>query len=78
MKVLSLKLKDEIFEDVERMVKSAKISRNAYINRAVELYNQFNRRHLLRKQFHRASKLVMVESMKVLKEMEGLDPHLME
>ena len=78
MKVLSLKLKDEIFEDVERMVKSAKISRNAYINRAVELYNQFNRRHLLRKQFHRASKLVMVESMKVLKEMESLDPHLIE
>ena len=78
MKVLSLKLKDEIFKEAEQMVKEARVSRNAYINKAVELYNKINRRQKLRKAFRRASKLVRAESIKVLREMEGLDPHLIE
>ena len=78
MKVLSLKLKDEIFKEAEQMVKEARVSRNAYINKAVELYNKINRRQKLRTAFRRASKLVRAESIKVLREMEGLDPHLIE
>ncbi len=76
MKVLSLKLKDEIFEEAENMIKQIKISRNAYINEAVELYNKLNRRKNLMKQFRKESKLVRDNSMAVLKEMELLDPHL--
>ena len=78
MKAISLKIKDEIFKEAEQMVKEAHVSRNAYINQAVDLYNQLNRRRKLRKQLRKESKLVMAESMKVLKEMELLDPHLIE
>ena len=78
MKVLSLKLKDEIFKEAEQMVQYTHVSRNAYINKAVDLYNQLNRRRKLRKQLRKESRLVMAESMKVLKEMELLDPHLIE
>ena len=78
MKLLSLKLQDQIFEDVEKMVKKVHISRNAYINEALRIYNQFNRKRILRKQIHRASKLVTQDSMEVLREMEHLDPHLLE
>lgn len=78
MKALSLKLKDEVFKDTEDLVKKINTTRNAYINQALELYNKFNRRRLLRKQLRKESKLVMAESMKVLKEMEFLDPHLIE
>ena len=78
MKAISLKIKDDIFLDVEQMVKKINISRNAYINQALNCYNKMNQRRLLRKEFHRASKLVMADSMEVLKEMEFLDPHLLE
>ena len=78
MKVLSLKLKDEIFEDTERMVKATKISRNAYINKAVECYNQINRRSYLKKKLAIESKAARATSMEVLKEWEDLDPHLIE
>jgi len=77
MKVLSLKLKDEIFEEAERMIKVVNISRNAYINEAIEFYNKLNQRKDLAKQLRKDSKLVREQSMQVLKEMELLDPHLM-
>ena len=76
MKVLSLKLKDEIFEEAEKMIKEIKISRNAYINEAVGLYNKLNKRKKLARQFRKDSKLVRENSMRILKEMELLDPHL--
>jgi hypothetical protein len=43
MKLLSLKLKDSVFEDVEQVLKKMKIPRNAYINEALEFYNKLNR-----------------------------------
>ena len=76
MKVLSLKVKDEIFIEAEKMIREVNISRNAYINEAIELYNKLNRRKTLAKQFRKDSKLTSKASMKVLKEMELLDPHL--
>ena len=78
MKVLSLKLKDEIFKDVERMVEKQHVSRNAYINQALDFYNKFNRRRQLSKQLAKESKICRAESMKVLKEWEFIDPHLIK
>lgn len=78
MKVLSLKLKEDIFEQTDRMVKSVHISRNAYINEALHLYNQFNRRRLLRKKLAAESKIVAVDSLAVLAEMEQLQDGLHE
>jgi metal-responsive CopG/Arc/MetJ family transcriptional regulator len=76
MKVLSLKLKDEIFTEAEKMVKEINISRNAYINEAIEFYNKLNRRKNLAKALRKDSKLGRDESLRVLKEWELIDEHL--
>ncbi len=72
MKVLSLKLKEDIFKETDQMVKSNRISRNAYINEALRLYNLFNRRRLLKKKLALESKAVAHNSLEVLAEMERL------
>ena len=73
MKILSLKLRDDIFEDAEQMVHKIHVSRNAYINQALDFYNQINRRKLLRKKLAKESKLTRAVSLEVLGEMEMLD-----
>ncbi len=73
MKNISLKLKEDIFEETEDLRDSLKISRNKYINEAVEFYNDFQRRKLLEEQLHRESRLVAADSMEVLKEFEALE-----
>lgn len=78
MKAISLKIRDEIFEELERTVKEVHMSRNAYINKALEVFNKMNHRRKLGKQLRRESQLVAADSMEVLKEMEFLDPHLIE
>ena len=77
-KALSLKLKDEVFEEVEEITHKIKVPRNAYINRALEFYNSLNRRKLLAKQLERESKLVSAESMKVLKDLEEIEDDLIK
>ncbi len=78
MKAISLKIKDEIFEELEKVVKEIHMSRNAYINKALELYNKINRRQKTRRLLRKASLNVRGQSMEVLREMELLDPHLIE
>ena len=48
-KVLSLKLGDDIFREVEDIIHKIKKSRNAYINEALAFYNQENRKKILKK-----------------------------
>ena len=71
-KALSLKLKDEIFQDTETMRKTAKIPRNAYINRALEFFNSIQKRRLLKRQLTKESGLVSKESILILSEFETL------
>ena len=78
MKVLSLKLKENIFTEAEEVVKQFHISRNAYINQALQFYNQLNRRKLLRKKLQEESKFAISTSLEVLREMEKLEDHLGE
>ena len=73
MKVLSLKLKDDIFENVEKAVKELHMSRNAYINQALEIYNSLNRRRSLRVKLKKESRLAAFSSLEVLAEMERLE-----
>lgn len=75
-KVLSLKIKGEIFEDVEAITKQLKMPRNAYINEALGFYNEFNRRKGLRKKLGDESRMVRKGSMEVLAEMERLEEGL--
>jgi hypothetical protein len=72
MKNLSLKLKEEIYRDTEKVVKRLKIPRNSYINKAVDFYNKVNTKNMLRKKMFEESLLVSADSMEVLKEFEKI------
>jgi len=72
MKTLSLKLDDKIFEKAEELTSKLKLARNRYINEAVNIYNQFNKRKLLKNQLTKESKLTRNDSMDILNEFEQL------
>ena len=72
MKSLSLKLDDKVFNDTEEITGELKLARNRYINDAVELYNLFNKRQLLKKKLAKESYLVAKDSMQALHEFEKL------
>ena len=76
MKVLSLKLREDIFKEVENVVHRIHVPRNAYINEALLFYNQLNRRKFLRKQLQKESKAVRQVSLDVLNEFESLEDNL--
>jgi len=72
MKVLSLKVKEDILQETDRVVKSIHTSRNAYINHALRLYNQLNRRRVLKAKLARESQAVAHVSLEILSEMEKI------
>ena len=72
MKNLSLKLKEEIYRDTEKVVKKLKVPRNSYINKAVDFYNKVNTRNMTRKKLFEESLLVSSDSMEILHEFEKL------
>ncbi|MDP3929796.1 MAG: hypothetical protein Q8R57_12295 [Bacteroidota bacterium] len=72
MKILSLKLDDEIFNEAEEITNSLNVARNRYINEAVNLYNRVNKRRLLKKQLSKESEMVSKDSMEILHEFEML------
>ena len=77
-KVLSLKLKDDIFLEVEDIIRKIRKSRNAYINEALDSYNKENKRKLIREQLQYESKLVRENSLKALEEFEKLEDPVLE
>ncbi|MEA1986519.1 MAG: hypothetical protein U9N76_03385 [Candidatus Marinimicrobia bacterium] len=77
-KALSLKLKEDIFENVEEITKKIKIPRNTYINFALEYYNKLNERKLLKKQLKKESKLVKESSLEILVDFEKMDDVILE
>ena len=72
MKVLSLKLDEEIYDEAEKITAKMNLPRNRYINEAVKLYNLINHRLLLKKELEGESKLVSKDSMDILREFEQL------
>ena len=72
MKVLSLKLDDEIFNETEELTGKLQVTRNRYINEAVNLYNVVNKRRILKKQLTKESAITSKESMDILNEFEKL------
>ena len=77
-KALSLKLKEDVFKDVERITRKIKIPRNTYINKALEFYNNFNKRKLLKTQLLKESKLVKENSIHVLNEFDQIEDDIFE
>ncbi|OGS41805.1 MAG: hypothetical protein A2506_13405 [Elusimicrobia bacterium RIFOXYD12_FULL_66_9] len=77
-KVLSLKLRNEVFDEMETTLRRLKRPRNAYINQAVEHFNRLHRRRLLEAQYAKESAAVREESMRVLAEFEALPDDIIE
>lgn len=73
MKLLSLKLDHEVFEETEKVLANLNTSRNRYINEALEYYNRLQKRKMLASRLKIESELVSVESIKVLSEFEGFE-----
>lgn len=73
MKTVSLKLDESIFGETENILSKMKISRNRYINDAINHYNILKKRQLIEEKFKNDSRLVQSESMKVLKEFEDIE-----
>jgi predicted transcriptional regulator len=72
MKILSLKLDDEIFNEAEEITGKLHVARNRYINEAVDLFNRLNKRRLLKKQLTKESALTSKDAMDILHEFERL------
>jgi hypothetical protein len=77
-KPISLKIKDDIFKEVEEIIHQTNIPRNAYINQALSFYNKLNKRKLLKKQLQYESNLVKHNSLEVLEEFEKFEDDLPE
>lgn len=73
MKTVSLKIDDSIFVETEKILTRIRIPRNRYINEALAFYNKVQKRQLLEKRLKNESKLVMNESLTVLKDFERID-----
>ena len=72
MKNLSLKLDDEIFLETEKVVEKLGTTRNRYINEALEIYNRYYNRKMLRDQLVKESRAAYGSSRDILDEYERL------
>ena len=76
-KAISLKLDPNLLKSTNEIVAEMDISRNRYINEAIAAYNKMKKKDWMTQQLKKELPLIQEESMNVLKEMEGLDPHLL-
>ena len=72
MKILSLKLDDDIFNEAEEVTSKLNVARNRYINEAVSIYNRVNKRRLLKRELAMESVLTSKDSMDILREFEKI------
>jgi hypothetical protein len=77
-KPISIKIKDDIFKEVEEIIHQTNIPRNAYINQALCFYNKLTKRKLIKKQLQYESNLVKHNSLEVLEEFEKLEDEIQE
>lgn len=73
MKSIFFNLDEEIFSETELILSGLKISRNKYINDALDFYNKYQRKKMMESRLVIESELVRKESLSVLKEFEGLE-----
>ena len=73
MKTVSLKIDDSIFGETEKILSSISISRNRYINEAIDYYNKIQKRQILEKRLKVESALVKKDSMNILKDFEKIE-----
>lgn len=71
-KLISLKIKPDLFTELEKLRQKSHLPRNTYINSAIDLYNQLQRKKILKEKLAKESKWVSKDSLEVLKEFENL------
>lgn len=72
-KVISLKIEEKILQDADIMVSKLGISRNKYINEAIEAYSKAKKRAAMEEQIKKEVALIRESSMEVLAEFEALE-----
>ena len=72
-KVLSVRLDDETFAEMERVRKRLKLPRNAYIHKAISHYNALHARKCLERDYRNASRRLGAAHLEYLKETELLE-----
>ena len=77
-KMLSLKVKDDVFAETEDIIGSIQKPRNAYINEALSFYNKFIKRRLLKEQFKKESQMISESSIEALRELELIEDEIPE
>jgi len=77
-KTLSLKLRDDVYRETEKVIHKKHIPRNAYINSAVQFYNKLQKRALLKKELATESRIIRDNSMEVLEVFEALEDKISE
>ena len=77
-KAISVKLKDEVFEEAEQVINTIHIPRNAYINNAIDFYTKIQKRKLLKKQLEKESIMVAKDSIDILNEFQILEGEILE
>ncbi len=70
-KGISLKIDNQIFNKTEELIAELKISRNKYINDALESYNRLKEKERVNNLLAKASILVRENSLEVLRDFEG-------
>lgn len=70
-KAISLKIEDQIFDKTEELISGLKISRNKYINDALENYNRMKKMEKVNALLVKASILVRDNSIEVMQDFEG-------
>lgn len=70
-KAISLKIEDQIFDKTEELISELKISRNKYINDALESYNRMEEMEKVNALLVKASILVRDNSIEVMQDFEG-------
>ena len=75
-KILSLKMRDDIYQETETITQKTHVARNAYINAAVAFYNKLKKRVLLKKELAQESQVVRDNSMEVLKVFEAFEDEI--
>jgi len=73
MKTISLKIDDNNFSEIEKILSTLNKPRNRYINEAIEYYNKYQKRKLLQEKFELESKLTRNQSMDILYEFERIE-----
>ena len=73
MKSISLKVNEPVFQEMEKILENVQVSRNKYINEAIEYYNALQDRLLLEKQLLQESALISADSLAVLHEFEAIE-----